>query len=1413
MATVSWAISASGDWATAADWSGGVPPGMADSVTLPGAGGAVVTHSVGADTITQLTAAGALAITGGTLAVTGGAAFDAALSLSGGALALSGATNTASGAVSLDGGADLRLAAHARLTIAGALTVGQATVISSAATIEGAGTFLTQGATSLADNYRILTIGGGAQWVNTGTVTDGMAITVGTTLGATASIVNSATGVFDLITDAIGISSAEVLANGTYALGGSTFANAGVLEKTGGTGTSSIQSYLSNTGQIVVSSGELDLLGGGGLGGTLSGGGTLSMVAGSFALNGLQVTTGTALTLAGGRLALALKQAVSMVGLSSGTIDGRGTLTTAGTTTLAPGGVNQSILTVGGGARLANSGTLFLSSGVITMGDASGESGSLANATGGVIDLTGDSSIADNGSFVGSNYVLATSTFTNAGLLEKTGGTGTSDIGSFLSSSGTIAVSSGVMALVGGGALSGAVTGTTLELTAGRFTLKSLAVTAGTSLVLDGGALGIAAGATVAGLSFTEGTIDGPGTLANALSVTLGASVETNGASLILGGGVTFNNTGTLALSTGGIATGDQAGLTASLINAASGVFDFTDDGSIIDGSYYDTSYHFGGSSLANAGVLEKTGGTGTSSIASVLTNTGTINVATGAIDLIGGGTLGGTVTGGGTLLLGGGLFTLNAATVVPGTTVVLAGGTIAVAFGTVLSNLPIASGEIDGPGTLANTLVTTLAAGPAGATVLTLGGGLTFDNTGTLDLSSGGIAGGDVAGSTATLINEAGAVIDFTGDAGISNGFDFGGGATYGNVTLTNLGLLEKTGGTGGSDIVATIADDTGAITVTSGALDLLGGGTVGGTLSGGGTVLLGAGAFVVDGPTLLGGTALLLAGGTVAIANGAVLSNLAVTSGEIDGPGGFASAGITQAGTVVLGGAATWTNTGTATVASLILGGLAGGDVTLSNAANAVFVVGAISGAAGSAVRNAGSLEVTGIGLATALGAALDTTGVLTIDAGALQLAGGGVLSGRLSGPGQLWLLAGTFTLDGLAADQQGQIVVNGGTATLLAANASLAGGFSDQSGAVVLGRGTHLNLSGSVTFGSDFLASGHVDGPGTLATSASVYVADTDYTDGTGLLLGGGVVWRNTGVVEDAGFIRVGDGRGLNVAFSNAATGVFEITTDDGGIGNNAVLSPAGAWTVGRSAFGNSGLLIKSGGDGRSFIASTVTNNGSIDAANGTLDFLVKIIGTGTMTIEAGATLETNGFASTQTVVFDGPFGTLMMDAKQSVTTPIAGFGVTDAIDLSFAASATASITGNTLSITPGGGTALTFLSAASLSGTAVSVTPDGNGGTLVSLIAAPASSPASASAVMAGTAAGLSGLDFPDFAAGRALDVTDLRLSRLDLGFGAGLLTASDGTHHAMIGLPGVAALADIRAAADGQGGTLLSYHPA
>ncbi len=585
--------------------------------------------------------------------------------------------------------------------------------------------------------------------------------------------------------------------------------------------------------------------------------------------------------------------------LASSTIDGLGKLTTAGITT-------ASNFTLGAGATWVNTGTVEQAGGSVSLADSNG-AGTLINNTGAIYDFTDDNSLNNDNASYGS--------IANHGLFEKTGGTNTSYVVASFESSGTVAADSGTMEFYAGGTLGHSIIGAGTVVFSSTNNLGNYTIAAGTTLGVadlyvangatltfagsfnyagylngDGGNIALGGNLTAAAFQDYSGTvelnshtfsvtspglssvtIDGLGTFATA-----GTTSATN---FYLGGGATWVNTGTVQESGYWVTLADCNGI-GSLLNKAGAVYDFTDDYGL--GTYNNT---YG--SVTNKGLLEKTGGTATSYVYAGIVSTGTVAVAVAddAIEFDAGGTLGGTITGTGTIGFNSWnalrSYTIAAGTklnvadvyLVGGASLTFAGattyaGTLDINNGTVTldGNVSIGSFTID-PGTIelnghsfnvtgaslysvtiddAGTLVT---AGVTSTNNLSLGGGATWVNTGTVNQSGGWIYLYDNNGA-GSLINKAGASYNIGDDSGI-----------YGlsNSTIINQGVFAKTGGTNTSAIHASLTN-TGTVAIASGVIELdntgnMLGGRISGTelaLGSGSTTTLTAG-FHIDPTTTL--------------------------------------------------------------------------------------------------------------------------------------------------------------------------------------------------------------------------------------------------------------------------------------------------------------------------------------------------------------------------------------------------------------------------------------------------------------------------------------------------------------------------------------------------------------------------------
>jgi hypothetical protein len=373
-----------------------------------------------------------------------------------------------------------------------------------------------------------------------------------------------------------------------------------------------------------------------------------------FAAGGLTLTTGTISITAGDTLTASGAVSLGQLDVAGPTFGGPGTLLTTGAVDVAMQATAVIDVLFGLGASWSNSGSVT-DAGEIDFGYPGGGSDAIFNQASGVFDLTDD--VAGLIAYSG-----GTAQFTNVGLLEKTGGTGNSVIDAAITntSAGTISASSGVLDFFGGGSFSGTlITGGTgqIEFGEGGFSLTSAGVATSANLLLDGGDLVISVpGVTETGsfsatsgiLSIAAGDVvtlsgqvnlaptndffgpalEGAGTLLTTGAVALASQVNSD-IDFYLGLGATWNNSGSLT-DGGQIDFGVQPRDTASFVNLDGAVFNMTNDfASMVD--FQNATARF-----TNAGLLEKTGGIGTSTIAASITNTGTILALSGELSLSG---------------------------------------------------------------------------------------------------------------------------------------------------------------------------------------------------------------------------------------------------------------------------------------------------------------------------------------------------------------------------------------------------------------------------------------------------------------------------------------------------------------------------------------------------------------------------------------------------------------------------------------------------------------------------------------------------------------------------------------------------------------------------------------------------------
>jgi hypothetical protein len=261
--------------------------------------------------------------------------------------------------------------------------------------------------------------------------------------------------------------------------------------------------------------------------------------------------------------------------LASGTVDGNGVLSMAGSGSSWSGGIlspGTGGFSNSGTLTLSNTSTIFLDTGTLTNTGTITQSGSadlqiqnkatLSNV--GTYDITADSGMVQGGS--------TPDTFSNSGILEKTGGSGTSTIAPNLDNTGTMEVLSGTVDVsgtvtqvannsLGGGtweALSSATTVTSLDISSGSFTT----IGSGAIVTLSGG------NATFTNLS-NLATIASGGTFnllggqlfSTSAALTNSGTLDLDPASVLtVNGAFTQTATGTARFGVGGTASSETFG-------------------------------------------------------------------------------------------------------------------------------------------------------------------------------------------------------------------------------------------------------------------------------------------------------------------------------------------------------------------------------------------------------------------------------------------------------------------------------------------------------------------------------------------------------------------------------------------------------------------------------------------------------------------------------------------------------------------------------------------------------------------------------------------------------------------------------------------------------------------------------------
>jgi len=893
MSNIDWTGTTSGNWTDAADWSGGAVPGASDNVSIDVAGITVTVSTAGQAASSLTTTLSAFDVTGGELDIGGFASFGGSYAQSGGLLHLAGNGGSFNGSLTLTGGT-ISL-------VSGTLTATGTLAISGGAIDQAAGTLLFEAATSLSGSGTIASVAGGLNALASVTVSSGLMLFENQSSGANFyGDLTQTGGSIDLAHGALtsygnfAEDGGSMLLNwygGTFL--GTTSLVAGTITSTAATMT--VDGAYSQTGGLLALGGRGAVFAGPM---TLGTGGTITLVLGALQTEGVASLAGTVsgagtLLVDGGTTTLA-----SGIHLSLPHLDVQ-----QGTLALAS---SLKTLTVGGALWVESQGTLALGTDTLNLSAATVLAGDIAghgtlNADAGatldgvaiddatVLDLYGTSKLVNDmfiGSGVGStaevdverrSSLLLTGndtiydnsskgTLGNAGLIEKTAGSSLAQIDANFTSTGTVDITVGSLELTGRAtSLSGLIEGAgTLVLNSLDTTLvKGIALTVSkvelignggsgqqTHLAQDlsfanrwdqqGGTLVLSHGATLAlsGLTSLEGgLITGTGTIATTANVNVDA-IDIEGPTVLSIAG-TATQTGTADL-------GASAGLGAE-ISIATGASWFIEQDSSIVGT---------NGTILNDGLFSKRNGSAVSTITSALDSVGTVTIGNGTLSLAGHASLGGTVSGAGVLELAGtvalasGLVLTAAQTDIGGNNALITlGGNLADSHAFSIDNGNL---QLDG-NTLTLSGLTVLDGGliggqgtPSGGAIVT-SGSLILSGTANASVSIGPGAS-LLVGGPAEQVNNIVIGDQSSGyGAGIHSLLQIDAGATYtldgganiqGNGTLSVLGTLSLPDDA--ANTISTAVVNSGLIQAGNAQL------TFAGSLSGTGTLTVGAAGFV---------------------------------------------------------------------------------------------------------------------------------------------------------------------------------------------------------------------------------------------------------------------------------------------------------------------------------------------------------------------------------------------------------------------------------------------------------------------------------------------------------------------------------------------------------------------------------------
>ena len=579
--------------------------------------------------------------------------------------------------------------------------------------------------------------------------------------------------------------------------------------------------------------------------------------------------------------------------------------------------------------------------------------------------------------------------------------------------------------------------------------------------------------------------------------------------------------------------------------------------------------------------------------------------------------------------------------------------------------------------------------------------------------------------------------------------------------LTQSDLDGLSMTSGLidfrNGGSFADNVIMKGGTLSVDSGQLTLLGGGTFAGTLSGAGTVSLAGGDTYVLSAGFTATTAGLRLGDstqttTLSLAASQTLSGLTAHDASTIslGTSTLTLKGIntfTSFGTVVgagksarllttgqlstslsqnFNGTMTWANTGTIRQGGGLYLGNGTGTISVANSGMWEIMTNDSIRSDGTArftnskifekISSTGTSEIDATFINTSTGTINATSGVLYFtaeDTFAGTITGSGLGTVAIGGGGLQTFAAG------IAVNVPILNIIDNGTTLSLGSSLSFAGALNlGDSSAINLG-GNTLSLSGTASLRGLVTGSGKL-----LMNSASAVLTSGDE-------IGGSVTLEVAGMASQNATVTMGD-TPLSTAQLRLDAGAVYSFTNDSGIARNGTTTLANAGTLQKTgglgtseidtALQNTGTVLAN--TGTILIVNTVTNDGTFSAKLGAkvafMGAVTEDTGTvGVISVSQGATMSFAGYVDTgQTARFSDNTGIVDLTANDTFKGKIAGFSHGDLIDvLNFGTLTTKAFTAGVLTVSNSSHTVhLGFSGSQTLAG--FGFASDGHGGMLIS-----------------------------------------------------------------------------------------------